>query len=333
MVEQYEVLRAKTKEEGTGVRADDAMSEAGRKILAFHFARMLKEETAVRKGSDVEAVHDMRVATRRMRSAIRIYSPFFEEAAIRPLARRLRKIARLLGAVRDLDVFRLKAEAYADTLSRRERKAFQPLLDTWQAQEDAARIPLIKYLDGRRYATFIERFTDFVLTPGKGALRLEVSDPEGLPVPHRVCDIAPRLIYTQYGAVHAYAPYLTEATEDALHALRIEIKRLRYTLEAFADVLGPEAATAIDATKAMQDHLGDLQDARVAVGMLAEYLAAHTNADSSELISAATVRAVQRYMAWREDERARLKAGVLEAWSAFATPDVRRAMALAVAVL
>src|ERR1035437_9093967 len=55
-----------------GVRAEDAMPEAACKILRFNFDRLLKWETAVRSDSDIEALHDMRVATRRMRAAWRV---------------------------------------------------------------------------------------------------------------------------------------------------------------------------------------------------------------------------------------------------------------------
>lgn len=107
----------------TGITLEDSMSEAGRKILAFYLARMLKEEAGVRKGDDVEAVHDMRVATRRMRSVLRIFSPYYERKKVKALVRRLRKVAGALGEVRDLDVFRMKTEAYAAGVPARSQSA------------------------------------------------------------------------------------------------------------------------------------------------------------------------------------------------------------------
>src|SRR5262245_1416736 len=63
--------------EAPGLRADDSMSEAGRKVMAYYFARMLSHEEAVRQGDNDEAVHDMRVATRRLRSALQMFEPYF----------------------------------------------------------------------------------------------------------------------------------------------------------------------------------------------------------------------------------------------------------------
>lgn len=319
-----------------GIALEDDMSEAGRKILAFHLARMLKEEAGVRKGEDVEAVHDMRVATRRMRSALRIFSPYYERTKVKALVRRLRKVARELGEVRDLDVFRLKTEAYAAGLPARSQSALQPLLDQLRAQEDAARVPLAKLLDSSRYADTVEAFTKFVEKPGKGARRPSNDGAPYLPAPMRVSDVAPGLIYSQWGAVRAFEPYLDGASLDTLHALRIEVKRLRYVLEAFAEVMGAEAGVIIEATKTFQDHLGDLQDSRVALSLLDGYLDEYSpKSESSDGDPAATrtANAIRKYRDARLREQNQLQASAAVAWAAFSSAENRRALALAVAGL
>jgi CHAD domain-containing protein len=314
-----------------GVVPGDVMSEAGRKILGYHFARMLTEEPAVRAGGDIEAIHDMRVATRRMRSALNLFRPFYDKATIKPLRRDLRAIARALGAVRDLDVFRLEAEQYAESLSPADRAAFQPLLDNWRQQENSARAPLIELLNSARYARFLERFQAFVTTPGYGALPITACNREGDPAPSQIGHIAPQLIYTQYNIVRAYETQLGKASPDMLHHLRIEVKRLRYMLEAFTDILGGGAKPAIDATKALQNHLGELQDARVAIDLLQAYLRRRKKADSAD--GAVEIAAVRAYLGTRRVLKRQLTTGVPAAWSAFVHPDVRRNLALAVAAL
>jgi triphosphatase len=314
-----------------GVVPGDVMSEAGRKILVFHFARMLNEEPAVREGNNIEAIHDMRVATRRMRSTLNLFRAFYDESLIKSLRRGLRTIARALGAVRDLDVFRLKAEAYAESLTPADRAAFQPLLDNWRQQEDDARIPLIELLNSARYAKFLDRFEAFAVTPGFGVLPITARNREGDPAPSQVGHIAPQLIYAQYSIVRAYETLLGHASPDTLHHLRIEVKRLRYTLEAFTDVLGEEAKSAIEATKALQDYLGELQDARVAIDLLKAYLRRCKESDGMDRRAQTT--AVQAYMETCKALKQQLIAGVPTAWAAFVHPDVRRDLAMAVAAL
>jgi CHAD domain-containing protein len=306
--------------EKPGVEPDDLMSEAGRKILAHHFARMLAQEDGVRRGEH-EAVHDMRVATRRLRSALDIFSPYYEYRVVKPFNSTLRKVGRALGAVRDLDVFRLKADKYTESLPTDEREGLSVLLASWQAQIDEARANLSETLNGHRYAEFVDEFAKFVLTPGKGAIKVNDDDV----IANHVRHVAPALIYERYGTVRAYEVDLEDLSLDKLHALRIDAKRLRYALEAFEEALKPDAKKLIEATKQLQDHLGDLQDARVAGMLMQEFV---HQADEQQ-----STASVLQYMAVREEEKQRLLASVWEEWQAFAHADLRRALAMSISAL
>jgi hypothetical protein len=88
-----------------GVKAIDTMAEAGRKILRFHFAHMLSHEKGTLLGEDIEELHDMRVATRRMRAAFDVFGQYLKPKAVKKHLKRLRTAGRMLGRVRDLDVF------------------------------------------------------------------------------------------------------------------------------------------------------------------------------------------------------------------------------------
>ncbi len=129
------------------------------------------------------------------------------------------------------------------------------------------------------------------------------------------------------------------------HALRIDLKRFRYTLEFFRDVLGPPAADAIEALKVLQDVLGDLQDARVAVDHLRSVIDFGTwEAPEQEhaLWSAACVdsgapaapsTALDDYLHAREAEIAELLRRVPESWETFRASGVLEAVREAAAAL
>ncbi|MCC7449570.1 MAG: CHAD domain-containing protein [Anaerolineae bacterium] len=305
-----------------GVSADDPMSEAGRKVLAYYFARKRAEEEKVRAENASDPIHDMRVATRRLRSALALFSPFYHKHTIKPFRKTLAKVADALGAVRDMDVFRHKTKDYAESLPEAAREGLQPLLDDTQHRIDEAYQTLIDTLDSHSYQHFLTAFADFVTTPEKGARAFADEDQ---PVPYLVRHVIPPLIYEKYAAVRAYETGLANAPLDTLHALRIETKRLRYALEAFAEVLGPEAKQVIDAAKALQDHLGDLQDARVA-GL-------HMMTFIQEADEQASTAAILQYMAAREAGKQDLLNGIPQAWATFTRPDLRRALALSVSGL
>src|SRR5262249_19016414 len=139
--------------------------EAGRQVLAHYIAKLLEPEEPVRKGEAGEAIHDMRVASRRLRSALDIFGAYFQKGALKRYRKELRRIARSLGEVRDLDVMRTKAIEHAATLPEEERQGLQPLLDNWQAQLDDARTDLLAEIQSHRYARFLNEFARFALTP------------------------------------------------------------------------------------------------------------------------------------------------------------------------
>jgi len=309
-----------------GVLPEDPMSEAGRKVLHFHFERMLDHEAGTRLGEDIEELHDMRVATRRMRSAFRVFADHFEPDALRPFLKGLRRTGRALGSVRDLDVFMEKAQHYLDGLPQKERSVLDPLLAKWQEQRDAARTQMLEYLDGAKYQQFIHDFGEFLLTEGAGALPV----PADKPVPHRVCHVVPALIYDRYEVVRGYETVIDTATIETLHALRIDCKRLRYSLEFFREVLGPEAKDVIKEVVVIQDHLGNLHDADVACGLLVGFLDAWSRAEQRERID---VSGVTSYLVAKQNELRSLVDSFPGIWGHFDRREMRRQLALAVSAL
>jgi CHAD domain-containing protein len=248
------------------------MSEAGRKTFRFHFRQMLYHEPGTRLGEDIEALHDMRVATRRMRAAFRVFKGFYDPKVMAPYLKGLRQTGWALGAVRDLDVFRAKTKAYLDGLPPSEQGSLDDFLAVLEAQRKAARERMITYLDSPKHARFEVRFGEFVETAGMGSL--DVTPDEGEPRAYRVRHVAPVVVYERLAAVRAYDEWVSIADPPLarLHALRIACKRLRYTLEFFQEVLGPDTKTLIKEVVAVQDHLGAVQDAVVASGILRDFL-------------------------------------------------------------
>jgi len=313
-----------------GIIADDALAEAGRKVLGFHFADMLRHEEGTCQGVDIEELHDMRVATRRMRAAIDVFGESFEPKVIKAHLKGLRATGRALGRVRDMDVFMEKAQHYLDSLPIDQHQGLEPLLRHWQEERDKDRSEMIRHLNSKDYAAFKRKFLAFLSTPGAGAR----STSSGIPVPHLVEQIAPVYIYDRLAAVRAFGLILPSASIQQMHALRIEFKKFRYTLEFFREVLGPEAKGIIDEVKIMQDHLGDLNDADVACQILRDFL------DELEARQA-TIPVEDRdnpepivaYLAARHAERHRLMITFREVWEHFNRPEIRAQLADAVSVL
>jgi CHAD domain-containing protein len=92
-------------------------------------------------------------------------------------------------------------------------------------------------------------------------------------VPYEVRHVAGSAIWTHYEAVRAYEGVIDTATVPQLHALRIECKYLRYTLEFFRDVLAAATEGLIGEVVTAQDQLGQMHDADVAADLIRGYIA------------------------------------------------------------
>jgi inorganic triphosphatase YgiF len=242
-----------------GLQGGEPIAEGARRILRRTFERLLARLDAVEKDEDPEDVHDARVATRRLRASLQIVEGVFDTDLLRKLRRGLRQIARSLGAVRDYDVFLESVCAFRDRLPEERRTIMTPLIDAIGAARAPARERMLADLTSKRFERFLCQFAVFLTTPGAG-----VVDQSETGAPTRVRDFAGSAIWRRYEQWRAFDAVLDGAPDEVRHMARIAGKRLRYTLEFFADALGPNVNQALEPLMDLQETLGKLQDAVVA---------------------------------------------------------------------
>ena len=304
-------------------QGEDTMAEAGRKILLQDFVKMLSQEEGVRGGEDIEFVHDMRVATRRMRSAFRIFEDYYKSKPVRPFIAQLRELARVLGAVRDLDVLVADFTRYQEQLPEAEaREALVHVVEKLQGKNQKARRKLVAYLDSRSYRGFIKTYSSFLTSPGKSAKNTD----EPTATPYQVRHVLPVLVYDHLASVRAYDTVLEDADVHTLHALRIEFKRLRYSVEFFAPVMGASIEKFVEEMKLIQDYLGRLNDVVVAQARLKSL---EENGDLGESVH----ESFEHYIQSLAEEQEKLMAGFGEIWTKFNSRTVQRHLSDALLVL
>jgi CHAD domain-containing protein len=244
--------------------AGDPMAEAGRRIMANLVVKIRKFEVDLETTTSVTAVHETRKAIRQLRTAFRMFRPYYEAGLMDRYRRRFRKFMRRLGRSRDLAVFLDKLESYmgeseaSDQLKAADLDAFRELRDYWQIRKQKADEKVRDYLAKGKYPLLLTEFEQFCLSEGDGALV-----PIGLMMPSKVGHLAPVFLYKKLANVRAYDVYLDDVDLQRLHELRIQLKELRYTLEFFQPVMGISVKENIDTVKKLLTHLGDLNDARV----------------------------------------------------------------------
>lgn len=295
----------------------DNMAEAGRKVLLSELIKMLQREAGSRTGENIEDVHDMRVAIRRMRSAFRLLKPYFRAKDVRAYNRGLRRLAWVLGNVRDLDVLLADLRAYQSLLTLEGQADLQTTIDKLDTQLLAARDELIAVLDSKSYRRFLKDFTRFVAEPIN-----DTNLADGAVVPTQVRHILPGMIYERLAAVQAYDTVLQDADDATLHALRIEFKRLRYAVFLFEDLLGSQISKFIDELKGIQDNLGGMNDISIARARLEDLADAET-----------TSEALSGYLANLDTRQNELRTSFADLWARFNTRKVQEKLSSAVLAL
>lgn len=260
------------------------VSQAMRYILARQFRKLRASEDAVRAAENVEAIHAMRVACRRMKSALRFGRAYLAQKQLAPELPMLEALRDTLGAARNLDVLQSALQAYRARAEAPTDAALNGLADAWRNARAEHQTALLQLLNSRAYAEWTERMDAFLAADAESAAP-------------RVADEIPARLWKQYGIVRAYEPRVADAPPPTLHALRIEVKRLRYALEFFSAPLtaptqrAPQPRDLIDALIALQDALGAMQDAVVG----GEFVTRYAVAQAERVIHPAEFHALTAY--------------------------------------
>ena len=260
---------------------------------------LLTHEPGTRTGEDIEDLHQMRVAVRRMRATLKAARPLLDAAWSDDLRAELGWLGGALGPVRDLDVLLLRLHREIASLPADEQNAGGALLDALEQERTTARAAMLEALTAPRYFGLLERLAETVSAP--------------LPTPAPGDAPQPALV----DLVRAEAHKLRRAVEKAgdnppdevLHALRIRGKRVRYTGELVAPSLrgtpaGKQVKRLLSATTALQEVLGDHQDACVAEQRIRGLLAGldvtpDTVFVAGRLVERETHRAAEKRREWR----------------------------------
>ncbi len=246
------LIMAKAKEI-TGLDCAANALDWAAEVLRVRFDEVVSLRDAALDFSDIEGVHGMRVATRRLRSALRDFMPLMDKRPSKRVRKELKQLADALGAVRDQDVAivaleALQAEAETELL----KAGVGKLLDERNSLREDARTDLTESLDAHNLEDFQERFTAAVdkVARQKKTKRIVSFNEAGRKV------VAASLQDLLDLGASLYAPFNIEE----LHEMRIAAKRLRYAIELFVACWGKQIAPFADEIAGMQSFLGEVHD-------------------------------------------------------------------------
>ena len=245
-------------------------------LLACQYLRrqldaLIKEVRGVRENQDIEPVHQARVASRRMRAALRMFGDCFGGKQTAKWQKRIKRLTKGLGAARDLDVQVDSIEQFLSRLDdkdRTHRPGVERLLLRLRQDRDTIQSAVVKTLDALE----------------KGNAMAEMHG-----------ELEKNLFLLRNRAVHLQSPFVFEraaahirdcqrallANEHTLadpqnvaghHQMRIDAKKLRYTMEICDPAYEKQLAPAIKAVKKVQSLLGDIHDCDVWVQDVASFM-------------------------------------------------------------
>ena len=252
---------------GEQMSPGDTVAEAARSVLQRHLEQFMARAYGLRYDEDIEYVHEMRVALRRLRAALRIFGKRVD--GLPPeLNDELRSCADVLGLVRDQDVFLefLRAHAAASPAGR--QALVRGLLRSVRRKRKECVAQLALLFDSDRYHSLIDTCYPVLKARTGSAGGLRPRDGKGRSAVRRE---APGMLRKQLKRVLCYDRRLSSCSTDQLHRLRIECKRLRYAAEAFDDIYPRGLGNVIRPMVNMQRCLGTVHDTVVYAQRVAEY--------------------------------------------------------------
>ena len=235
-----------------------AAREGARRVLLARFEEMCEYRDAALEGTDIEGVHDMRVASRRLRSALRDFAPLLRRGKRLDAARAaLKRLADALGAVRDEDVAIHALEKLAAQALPEARTGIEEYAAERRERRERARVVLFEALDEQA----VNEARQLLARAVEGKAGKRVKRDEAPDFGAALGEVAGRL-WRELAELSPslHRPYKT----GRLHDMRIAAKRLRYALELLHGCgRGGGAKELASEVADMQGELGDLHDCDV----------------------------------------------------------------------
>jgi CHAD domain-containing protein len=237
------------------------MSHAGMGhfVLEQTSARLGKLEAELKNAAgmpdDADAIHDLRVAIRRLNQVLRVFQPWLSADGRKKLHGRLKRLMRRCAAARNFDIAVEVLTAAGCEDAR--------VIESLRKERDRVEMKLRRTLKKSRRRNPARRYQE----------HLKIAAREG---PSSVADAArsilPGMVDELFGAGRDATK--AGASYHRMHRFRLLTKRVRYTLEVFAPVYGARAAPVLEPLKGLQEKLGSINDCAATLEVLGQHRAA-----------------------------------------------------------
>ena len=245
-----------------GIKCNAAAPEGIKLVLLKRFEELSDLRDAALDWSEPEGVHSMRVASRRLRSALRDFMPYLRKRGITSVQKQLRALAAVLGEVRDQDVAIMALEKLESNAPDHVSPTLKEFISKRKEEREQAREELTAALEKDQLKEFEAQFVVGVeksttINEAKNQSATPASPVTFLKMSRRV--IIERLRELEKLSTDMFNPFEVET----LHEMRIAAKRLRYAVELFQQCWGRSIGSHAKRAARIQSALGDVHDCDV----------------------------------------------------------------------
>ncbi len=246
-----------------GLHCDEPFASVGARVVNVRADELLEHSEGVLDTADIERLHDMRVASRRLRAAMEVFEPCFPRKRFRTALREVKAIADALGQRRDRDVSIEALGGFGAALEPGDARGVELLVEGLRGEQRVANERLVQFVDRRRLSDLRELIRELTADCGPAggvkARRVKKLDPAAPLVENAARIVRSRAEELRSFAEQALAPEATRAQHD----MRIAAKRLRYVIEVTGFCFGKPAQEARRSARELQDLLGEIRDCDV----------------------------------------------------------------------
>lgn len=223
---------------------------------------------------ETEALHDMRVATRRLRETLNLFQPFYSQARFKKTSARIKEITRLLGLPREMDVNLERLRAFGPAGGLVVQTSYEHLLAFFMQRQSNLKKKMLKTFNKLNLHAMESDWRSFAesAVPERSRIHILFEEHQAAEFENYMRQI-PGLLLEKAKPVLSF-----EATEQALgndellHELRLATKKLRYAFEILKPLFDARAGEPpIEQCRHLQDVLGNLHDQVALISHLREH--------------------------------------------------------------
>jgi len=260
----------------SGMKCDGPATTGIKQVLVTRFEELHGWRDAALDWTDPEGVHSMRVASRRLRSALRDFMPYVRKRNLTPAFKKLRDVADVLGRVRDLDVAILALEQIEKQAPPKLSGGVKQFVDNQREVRERARKDLKATL---RKSELKQLKSEF-----QAGIDKATASAESLLT---FADVSRTVILERLREFERLTNGLFKPLDaEALHELRIAVKRLRYAVELFQQCWSRAISASAKRAARIQSALGDLHDCDVWIDTLGKQISGARKQKDEQYVAA-----------------------------------------------